>query len=169
MIVILIEFSFLQIQIGVITMKRYTQLPLTLYRIQPRLPVALRDYDNQIAKARTSFDLKLDEKGFVQPLAEGTLFTTPNGMTLRPASDMMLQILKSFRGKPMVYQFACGMKLPKGFVVYHEHTDHYSLQTTEPIMLQAFNSRLTELLQSLPMQTREQFINQMDDDNDQDN
>lgn len=149
-------------------MKRYTQLPLTLYRIQPRLPVALRDYESQMANGRTSFDLKLDEKGFVQPVV-GTRFTTPNGMSLRPASDTMIQILKSFRGEPKIYHLPCGMKLPPALVVYHEHSDHYSLQTSEPIQLEAFNKRLTEFLQSLAAQTREQFLKQMEDVDDQDN
>jgi len=149
-------------------MKRYTQLPLTLYRIQPRLPVALRDYQTQMAKGRTSFDLKLDDKGFVQPVT-GTRFTTPNGMSLRPSSDTMIQILKGFRGEPKIYHLACGMELPAGFVVYHEHSDHYSLQTSEPILFESFNERLTKFLESLPVQTREQFLNQMEDIDDQDN
>lgn len=149
-------------------MKRYTQLPLTLYRIQPRLPVALRDYDTQMAKGRKSFDLKLDKNGFVQPMV-GSHFTTPNGMTLRPASDTMVQILKSFRGEPIVYHLLCGMEMPSGLVVYHEHTDHYSLQTSEPIQFEEFNKRLTEFLRSLPSQTREQFLKQMEDIDDQDN
>lgn len=149
-------------------MKRYTQLPITLYRIQPRLPVALHDYQSQIANGRTSFDLKLDEKGFVQPVV-GTRFTTPNGMSLRPAGDTMIQNLKSFRGTPKIYHLPCGMELPPELVVYHEHTYHYSLQTSEPIRLEAFNKRLTEFLESLSSQTREQFLKQMEDINDQDN
>lgn len=131
--------------------------------------MTLRDFDTQMAKGRTSFDLKLDEKGFVQPVVIGSKFTTPNGMSLRPAGDTMIQILKSFRGEPKIYHLACGLELPKGLVVYHEHSDHYSLQTSEPISLTMFNERLTKFLQELPAQTKEQFLNQMEDIDDQDN
>ncbi len=150
-------------------MKRYTQLPLTLYRIQPRLPVALRDYDSQMAKGRNSFDLKLDANGFVQPTTVGSHFTTPNGMSLRLANDTMVQKLKSFRGEPRVYSFLCGMELPSDLVVFYEQNDDYSLQTSKPILFEEFNKRLTEFLQSLPSQTRQQFLEQMEDADDQDN
>lgn len=149
-------------------MKRYLRLPETLYRIQPRLPISLRDYDTQMRKGKTSFDLKLDENGLVQPVA-GTQFTTPNGMSLRPVTDTMLGILKAFKGEPKVYRLACGMELPPGLVLYHEHSDHYSLQTSKPIQLDELNKRLTELLQSLPVQTREQFLKEIEEIDDQDN
>ena len=65
-------------------MQRLTHtLPLTLYRIQPRLPVYLRPWHEQRAKGRTSFDLVL-RGGFVHPLPRGAHFHTPNGMSLRP-------------------------------------------------------------------------------------
>ena len=51
------------------TVKRFTQLPLTLYRIQPRLPVVLRDFNAQMEKQRASFDLKT-HNGLVLPAGE---------------------------------------------------------------------------------------------------
>lgn len=77
-------------------MKRYTTLPITLFRIQPRLPVSLRDHAVQMAKNRQSYDLKL-HNNLVKPMPVGP-FHTPNGMSLRPAGEKMVSILREFRG-----------------------------------------------------------------------
>lgn len=150
-------------------MPRFTRLPLTLYRIQPRLPVSLRDYDSQLAKGRSSFDLKLRD-GLVQPVPLNTPYEGPNGMSLRPAEEKMLGILKNLKGNPKVYRMHEGLLLPEPLVVCHEHTDHYSMQTQTPISLVEFNAALTDFLNSLPPpMTREQFFAAMDDEDDQDN
>jgi hypothetical protein len=90
-------------------------------------------------------------------------------MSLRPAGENMDLILANFRGDPMIYTMTVGMKLPKEFCVFHEHTDHYSLQTTEDVGLEEFNRRLTEFLRGLPVQSREAFIQMRQDLDDQDN
>lgn len=150
-------------------MTRFSRFPITLYRIQPSLPVALRSYADQMAKGRASFDLKLHD-GLYKPIGPPKdKFHTPNGMSLRPAGANMLSILENFRGSPMIYAFVCGMEVPKDMALYHEHTDHYSLQTDVDIPLEEYNEKLTSLLQSLPAQTKEQFLEMLNDDNDQDN
>jgi hypothetical protein len=149
-------------------MKKFTTLPLTLYRVQSRLPVKLRSFDQQILLNRTSFDLKL-HNDLVLPIDPSKGFKTPNGMSLRPPSETMIRILKEFKGSPTVYTLRCGLELPEDLCVYHEHTDHYSLQTTVPISLPDFNKKLTEFLESLPVQTREQFLEMAEDVDDQDN
>ena len=147
-----------------------THFPLTLFRIQPRLPVSLRSYDVQKAAGRTSFDLKL-HNGLVMPISPETHFHTPNGMSLRPAGPNMTEILSKFRVKSnlKIYAFLCGSKIPEDFVLFHEHNDHYSLQTRTPISLEAFNEKLTQLLSSLPAYTHEQFIDYLNDEEDFDN
>ncbi len=150
-------------------MQRYTRLPLTLYRIQANLPVRLRDYQTQMEKNRQSFDLKLHD-GLVKPVPVGSQFETPNGMSLRPPTPVMQNILTAFRGNPTIYRFQQGMALPEPLVIYHEHTNQYSLQTSEAMPLDEFNERLTKLLQSLPAQTREDFFASLStDEDDQDN
>jgi hypothetical protein len=52
---------------------RFLTVPQTLYRVQGRLPVRLRDFDTQTAKGRTSFDLKI-VNGLILP-AKGPVFT----------------------------------------------------------------------------------------------
>jgi hypothetical protein len=122
-----------------------------------------------VAIGRLSFDLKL-HNGLVIPTSEGSKFLGPNGMSLRPASETMVEILRKFIGDPYVYRVQEGLHLPGHFAIFHEHTDHYSLQTTEAIDLMLFNKRLTEFLQSLPPpQTREQFMEFLNDVDDQDN
>eukprot|EP00933_Yihiella_yeosuensis_P066516 TRINITY_DN7081_c0_g1_i1.p1 TRINITY_DN7081_c0_g1~~TRINITY_DN7081_c0_g1_i1.p1 ORF type:complete len:186 (+),score=29.33 TRINITY_DN7081_c0_g1_i1:164-721(+) len=149
-------------------MHRYTQLPITLYRIQPRLPVKLRDYETQMAKGRTSFDLKLHD-GLIKPMPEVGPFHTPNGMSLRPGTQKMEEVLRDFRGEPTIYRMHEGMTLPEGLVVFHEHTDHYSMQTTQEISLEDYNMKLTNFLESLPSQSRQEYFDWLDDLDDQDN
>lgn len=149
-------------------MKRFSQLPLTLYRIQVKPQVNLRDWKDQMAKGRTSYDLKTTN-GLVMPM-EGDVFHTPNGMSLRPNSENMINILRNFRGSPRVYSLPVGTKLPDGLCVIHEHSDHYSLQTTEQIPLPALNDKLTRLLADAAVSvTKEQFLEAQDDEDDQDN
>lgn len=147
-------------------MKRFTSLPLTLYRIQGKLPVKLRDFDTQKALGRSSFDLKR-HNGLVLPM-EGDVFHTPNGMSLRPASQAMDQILEGFKDDVQVYRLHAGLPLPKHFVLFHEHSDHYSLQTAEPVSLEDFNERLTKFLEQHPFQNKKQFQDFRNDPDDQD-
>lgn len=152
-----------------VAMPFFTRLPLTLYRIQLKLPVNLRSYQDQVAKGRSSFDLTLQE-GVVRPIEQGTPFAGPNGMSLRPAGENLTRILTGYKGVPLVYRLHEGLLLPEGLVIYHEHTDHFSLQTMVPIGLPELNAKLTELLKSLPPpQTRDQFLEMDADEDDQDN
>lgn len=147
--------------------RKFKVLPKTLYRIQARLPVNLRDYDTQMAKGRASYDLKLHD-GLVLP-AEGDEWIGPNGMSLRPATDTMLGILEDWKGEPTIFRLNEGLRLPESLIVIHERDDHWSMQTTKPVTLEALNQTLTQLLEEAPTQTREQFQEQMDDLDDQDN
>ena len=45
--------------------KRFKSLPVTLYRLQGKVPVRLRVYAEQMEKGRTSYDLKTGEDGLV--------------------------------------------------------------------------------------------------------
>jgi hypothetical protein len=149
-------------------MPRFTRVPTTLYRIQSQPTVMLRDHQVQMALGRTSYDLKLVDQ-LVHPLPLKSHFHTPNGMSLRPVGPNMLSILERFRGTPTIYTLGCGLELPENLCIFHEHSDHYSLQTTVPMSLEEFNQSLTQFLGTLPRQSKEQFLEQMMDDNDQDN
>ena len=167
-VIVLLSFPVCRI---VSQMKKYTSFPLTLYRIQPRLPVSLRSYDLQMAAGRSSFDLKV-HNGLVCPIKPDDHFHTPNGMSLRPAGPKMMEILSKFPEKRYdlkIYSFLCGMSVPKDFVLYHEHNDHYSLQTAVPIPLDELNQKMTDILSKLPSYTRQQFIDFMNDPDDFDN
>ena len=148
-------------------MKRFTQLPISLYRIQAKPQVKLRDFAEQMALGRTSYDLKT-VNGLVMPM-EGDTFHTPNGMSLRPNGPNMISILQNFKGSPRVYALPVGMTLPKGLVAIHEHSDHWSLQTSEPIPLPDLNNKLTDLLATTISVTKEQFLAAQEDEDDQDN
>lgn len=147
---------------------RFKRLPITLYRLQGRLPVRLRDHATQMAAGRQSFDLKIHDDGLVHP-AVGDTWIGPNGMSLRPATENMLHIAKNYRGDVTVYRMQEGMDMPDGLVVLHERDDHYSLQTDNPVTLETLNGKLTAFLETLPTQTRDQFVDQLEDPDDQDN
>lgn len=146
-------------------------MPRTLYRIQPRLPVSLRDFDLQRKKGRSSFDV-VTHDGLVEPLApeKQSAFSTPNGMSLRPDGQNLRRILSDFQGTPMIYRMHEGLEIPASFSLFHEHSDHYSLQTSGAVSLADLNHKLTSFLEALPPpQTREQFFAQLNDEDDQDN
>lgn len=152
-------------------MPHFQRLPRTLYRIQPKLPVALRALSEQQLKGRSSFDLKLHEADqLVHPVPVGSAFQGPNGMSLRPAGENLDRILREFRGAPLIYRLHEGLLLPPQLILFHEHTDHYSLQAAQPMPLPQLNDHLTRLLQALPPpMTREQFFAAQQDEDDQDN
>ena len=148
---------------------RFKQLPVTLYRLQSKLPTRLREYASQMAAGRQSYDLKTNpDDGLVHP-AKGDTFIGPNGMSLRPATENMLHIAKNYRGNVTVFRIQEGLKLPDGLILLHERDDHYSLQTDEPVTLDTLNDRITNLLKECPTQTRDQFVEQLEDPDDQDN
>ena len=148
---------------------RFKHIPVTLYRLQSKLPTRLRDHATQMAAGRQSYDLKRNpDDGLVHP-AQGETFTGPNGMSLRPATENMLHIAKNYRGNVTVFRLQEGLQLPEGLVLLHERDDHYSLQTDEPVELETLNDRITALLENCPTQTRDQFVEQLEDPDDQDN
>lgn len=147
--------------------QRYFQLPRTLYRVCAKLPITLRDYDSQLKLKRTSYDLKL-VNGLYLP-AEGDEFVGPNGLSLRPSTTKMHEVLREFRGQPRIFCLHEGFVLPEGFVVLHEHSDHYSLQTTKPIALPEYVEAVNKFIQSFPSQTREEFFEELNDEDDQNN
>lgn len=110
---------------------RYNKTPMVLYRVQNGEKVILREHSEQMKLKRTSFDLKLGADGLVHP-ATGPNFIGPNGASLRPAGFVFGEIVANFRGPRMcIIEIPSGIVLPKELVLLHEHSDHYSLQTSE--------------------------------------
>jgi len=85
-------------------------------------------------------------------------------LSLQPALRIKNKYYDNYRGDVRVYTMMGGTQLPDGLVLIHEHSDHYSLQTTTPIPLAELNNKLTQLLESLPSATREDFIKWYEDD-----
>ena len=110
--------------------------------------------------------MKLQD-GLVLP-AEGDKYIGPNGASLRPSGENMVNILKNWNGEPTIFRLNEGMQLPDGLVVIHERSDHYSMQTTVPIELEELNAKITEILEEAPRQTKQQFLEQYYDLYDQD-
>jgi hypothetical protein len=131
---------------------RYAIVPVQLFRVQTGKKVVLRSYDAQLAKGATSFDLRVHPDGKVHAVDQASsVFTGPNGMSLRPAGPMLATILSKFKGRNIrVYGIPAGVKLPPQLTLLHEHTDHYSMQTTEPVKLEELEKRMTNFLNASP-------------------
>ncbi|KAF7305095.1 hypothetical protein MKEN_01224700 [Mycena kentingensis (nom. inval.)] len=125
---------------------RFTVLPIELGRVQSGRKVKLRDYETQVKLERFSYDLKLHD-GMVLP-AEGDDFIGPNGCSLRPPlSPTMQEVVRNFRGPNIAISIIpAGTALPKTLTLLHEHSDHWSLQCTQPMTLDDLNNELTEFI-----------------------
>jgi len=119
---------------------------VTLIRAQPGASVKLRDYFVQTAKASKSYDYVPAEDGLIHPRdpADGR-FMGPNGMSLRPPGIMISGYIATIP-KIRVLEIPAGTPIPPTLVLLHEHSDHYSVQTTEVVTPDVFNARLTEWL-----------------------
>ncbi|KAH8921659.1 hypothetical protein BT69DRAFT_1264196 [Atractiella rhizophila] len=138
---------------------RYDHVPVQLARVQSGKKVSLRDYETQRAAGRHSYDLKMQD-GKVIP-AEGDFFLRPNGCSLRPPSSPTFQeVVRNFRGRSIhVFLLEKGTPLPKTLTILHEHSDHYSLQCTEPMTLSQLNGEITKFMsQHARTLGRDQFM-----------
>lgn len=145
-------------QIGRVDMRaqiiaRYTEIPRLLLRVQGGSRVLLRDYAVQQQLGRTSFDFTLGADGLVRPAPASNEYIGPNGMSLRPPGKMFEKILDSFREDALVFRLPQGTKLPPYFVLLHERSDHFSLQTAEAVTPTVLNQRMTAFLKQFPRST----------------
>ncbi|KAI5825828.1 hypothetical protein EV122DRAFT_206377 [Schizophyllum commune] len=128
---------------------RYTDVvPTELARVQSGRNIRLRDYEQQRANGRLSYDLKLKD-GKVLP-AEGPNFIGPNGCSLRPPlSPMFQEVVRNFRGRNVtIYVLKEGTPLPPTLQILHEHSDHYSMQCTKPMTLEELDAELTKFFEA---------------------
>jgi len=124
---------------------RFASFPFDICRIQSGKVVSLRDRAVQTKEGRASFDVELHD-GKVIP-ALGDDFLGPNGMSMRPPTPYFINFAENFGGKRVVvFRVPKGTALPNTLTLLHEHTDHYSLQTTVPCSLSELNQRLTKFL-----------------------
>lgn len=99
---------------------KYSHIPIELFRVNDGPQVRLRDSEQQHNLGRRSYDLHLGNDGLVHPIA-GDLFECAFSS---PRSSLRT-------GVPQL-------------VLYHEHSDHYSLQCAIPMTLNDLNKNLTK-------------------------
>ena len=112
-------------------MKRYSIVPLTLYRCQSYKMPKLRERSIQFSRGITSFDFKLGDNSLYNP-AEGDIYLGPNGLSLRPLGVNLAELVGSFKGG-YIYEIPKDTIVPDGLILIHERTDHYSLQPKQSI------------------------------------
>jgi hypothetical protein len=76
---------------------------------------------------RSSFDFILGTNKLYNPV-EGDTFIRPNGLSLRPLGGSLAELIETFNSK-YFYEIPKDVVIPDNFVLIHEHSDHYSLQT----------------------------------------
>ena len=114
-----------------------------LFRVNATEKVILRDFESQKKLGRSSYDLVLKD-GLVHPAPPTGNFEGPNGASVRPNSPFMQEVVRGFKGKSVViYLLKEGTPLPPELVLLHEHTDHHSIQCTQPMKLSELNERIT--------------------------
>ncbi len=138
-------------------MTRFRTTPVQLFRLVTTNTVKLREYKSQVAKGSHSYDFFLGEDGLIHPAAS-EFFEAPNGMSLRPHGIQMWDILASYRGNPKVLILPQGTAIPDDLALFHERSDHYSLQTAIPRTMNALNTTLTKFLSPYEVITKEEYF-----------
>jgi hypothetical protein len=118
-------------------MKRYSILPVTLYRFQSFKLPKLREKSLQKKLGKFSFDFVLGTNGLYNP-ARGDKYPGPNGLSLRPIGANLAELLRTTYPTTIIYELPKDLPVPASLVMIHEHTDHYSLQTKESIEPEQF-------------------------------
>lgn len=60
--------------------------------------------------------------------------------------------------KAFVFKIPEGTALPDGLVLYHEHTDHFSMQTSVACLPQELNKKLTEFVSQFSFYSKEDYF-----------
>ena len=117
----------------------------------------LRERNEQLKKGSHLFDFTMSDAGLYEP-APDTVFIGPNGLSFRPLGLNLYDNIGRSKGKNQVIaEVPQGFVLPPELIFLHEHGDHWSLQTTKPILREDFESLVNELLLHLPSHTKDDF------------
>ena len=137
---------------------KFVKTPVTLFRIQSNSKVKLREYFRQKSDNRPAFDFKLQSDGLVHPI-KGDVFTFPNGMSLRPAGPSMYELLSNYRGNTL-FLIPKDTPIPSQLILYLEHHDHYSLQTSVKCTEKELNNNLTTFISRMQVITKQAYFEQ---------
>ena len=139
---------------------RFKSVPVTLFRIQLKDTIKLREKAKQEKLQRSSYDFILQPDGLVHP-AVGDTFKFPNGASLRPLGPVLKEIIANFRGN-CIFVVPKDTPIPDDLVLLHEHSDHYSLQTSVPCTEKQLNQRLQTFFSKLPQMDKATFFKTYD-------
>jgi len=133
------------------------EFPVTLYRFQSAKEIKLREMISQLKKNKSSYDFTLFN-GLIKPI-ELVNFERPNGMSLRPMGSNLKKIAKTYKYN-YAYEILKGTKIPEelNLILVHEHTDHYSLQTSVECTEEDLNLRLNKFIESSKLMTKEEML-----------
>ncbi len=134
---------------------KYKVFPITLYRLQQKKVVKLREMSSQLELGKSHFDFTLKD-GMVHP-NNTDKFIGPNGMSLLPLGQSLSKVAKTYNFS-YIYEISAGAEIPDDLILLHEHTDHYSLQTSIICSPNDFDKRLTLFLQKQKSLSKDDFL-----------
>ncbi len=137
-------------------MKRYSILPVTLYRFQSDKLPKLREKSFQKKMGKLSFDFTLGTNGLYNP-AIGNKYPGPNGLSLRPIGGNLAEFLEYAYPTTIIYELPKDLVVPSSLVMIHEHNDHYSLQTKESVEPEKFCNEVMNFFEKQKRITVEQM------------
>lgn len=103
-----------------------------------------------------SYDVVVTD-GMVKPL-QSTLFTGPNGGSLRPNTYEEYYLICSRAAKSYVCEIPKGTRVPEKCVLVHEFGDHFSLQPRVEMPVEVFDSIVTQFLLPCKVYKRDDWL-----------
>lgn len=138
---------------------RYEVVPLDLYRFSTTdKSIKLRDSKSRAARGIASYDIKIHEDGLVHPAPLDNILIGPNGASLRPAGVNMCDLITERGSRSLILELEKGLVIPKGLVLLHEFSDHFSLQGTFPMCLEELEDLMNAFSKSCNLLTADEYL-----------
>lgn len=135
-------------QFKLLIKKYLDKFPHTLFRINltksPKFK--LKEYKEQEAKGSSSYDF-VAANGKICPLPSD-LFSSPNGMSMRPNTQNEFTIISDKSGKTFILEIPAGTSVPDETVLVHEFGDQFSLQPAVAMDPEHFNVKISYFMQN---------------------
>lgn len=133
---------------------KYDVFPYTMFR--PLNGKAITFKARIKSDAPGSYDIVVTD-GMVKPL-QSTLFTGPNGASLRPNTYEEYYLVSSRAAKSYLCEIPKGTRVPEECVLVHEFGDHFSLQPRVVMPVEVFDSIVTQFLLPCKVYKRDDWL-----------
>lgn len=133
---------------------KYDVLPYTMFRL---LNTKAPNFKARVkSDSPGSYDIVATD-GVVKPL-DSTLFSGPNGASLRPNTYEEYYLVSSRSAKSHLCEIPKGTRVPEKCVLVHEFGDHFSLQPRVEMSIELFNKIVTKFLSLCKVYKRDEWM-----------